>query len=244
MNAVATTGARPPTVVAPDARPRPGLIATMLERRDSDLLGVFGLASAVTWPREPSVRSARLSPVRADGLRAGQIWEREKAAEYLAAMPPAPQLEALLAACDEATAIPRERRAVVSLVGLMVDGFPNGRPHQPEVYVTTLVHEAIAGDYPLPAIAQACRQVAREARFLPTVAEFLAACGGQTAILHAAGRLAAEALEVRRVTEAALAEADDSSTRSRGEGENPCQAAELARQAEGSPQQQPHQVTL
>lgn len=244
MSALATTKPRPPAVQGQGQRPDPAAIASALGRRDANLLGVYGLAKAVSWPREPSVRQAHLNPVRVESLRAGRGWERDRAAEYLAAMPPAPQLEALLAACNEALAVPRERRAVAALIGLMVDGFPNGRPHQPEVYVTTLVHEAMAGGYPLPAIAQACRQIAREARFLPAAAEFLAACGDQAALLRSAGRLAADALEVRRVTEAALAEADDSSTRSPGEDANPCQAGGSTIQPSGAPQQQPHQVTL
>jgi hypothetical protein len=58
-------------------------------------------------------------------------------------------------------------------VGLMLGAFPNARPHDPEVYVTTLIYDALDLGLPDAVVAQTCQHIRRSQKFVPTVSEFL-----------------------------------------------------------------------
>ena len=97
----------------------------------------------------------------------------ERAREELAALPPNADLDALaMRVSDLATAGPDRQRASL-IVGLMIDAFPNARPHSPETYQETLVWELGAGGYPVAAVARACREIVKTKPFLPAIAEVL-----------------------------------------------------------------------
>lgn len=59
------------------------------------------------------------------------------------------------------------------IVALMVDGFPNGRPHEPVVYVESLIQELKVSGFSPAVAAKACNDVLRGMRFLPAVAELV-----------------------------------------------------------------------
>ncbi|ASE39122.1 hypothetical protein [Brevundimonas vesicularis] len=59
------------------------------------------------------------------------------------------------------------------IIGLMVDAFPNARPHSPEAYVETLIHELSHQGATTAAIAKGCNAITLTAKFLPAASEVL-----------------------------------------------------------------------
>ena len=103
--------------------------------------------------------------------------QRESAITYLSEhtgrQPDLRQAEALLdrveAACEQGFAEAQVR----VIIGLMVDAFPNARPHSPEAYVETLVHELSHQGVATAAIAKGCNAVTLTSKFLPAASEVL-----------------------------------------------------------------------
>ncbi|MFZ5751275.1 MAG: hypothetical protein ACOY5U_09430 [Pseudomonadota bacterium] len=98
------------------------------------------------------------------------------ATEALAKLPPKARLDEIIEALDALRAAKPDRPQALALISTMVDGFPNARPHNPEVYVETLLHEVMSAGYPSAVVARATRLIAREQKFLPTAAELLEVC--------------------------------------------------------------------
>lgn len=85
-----------------------------------------------------------------------------------------------LAAATEGYAMPPARLAV----GLMINSFPNARPHSPESYQEALVDQLEAtGLGPAP-IAKACNDLVRKSTFVPTAAEVVAAANDAQSALR------------------------------------------------------------
>jgi hypothetical protein len=94
-----------------------------------------------------------------------------------AALPSAQALEKAHAVVEGVLQTPVDPRRTRVMIGLMVDGFPNARPHNPEAYLETLVHEVVETGTRPHVVAVACRTVTRTAKWLPTPSEFLEVCG-------------------------------------------------------------------
>lgn len=57
------------------------------------------------------------------------------------------------------------------LIGVLIDSYPNARPHEPATYLEALVAELAAGEYPAMAVAKGCNMLVRSSTFVPSVAE-------------------------------------------------------------------------
>jgi hypothetical protein len=103
---------------------------------------------------------------------------------YPLTVPAAQDIEAArneLVRAAEARPTPAEVR---SLIGRLVLSYPQqAQPQEPAVYIGAL--EAEASAYPPDVLAAACRDVLRSCRFLPTVAELVAACEARVATRQA-----------------------------------------------------------
>ena len=91
----------------------------------------------------------------------------------LAKQPSDADVDRLDELAQEAMAQPFDRATARLCVALMIDAFPNARPHSPETYQETLVSEVAAGSYPPATVAKACNDAVRSAVFLPSIAEVI-----------------------------------------------------------------------
>ncbi len=82
-------------------------------------------------------------------------------------------------------------------VGLMLGAFPNARPHDPEIYVTSLIYDALDLRLPDAVVAQTCQLIRRTQKFVPAVSEFLETANGVWARWRHALRIL-EHIEARR----------------------------------------------
>lgn len=71
---------------------------------------------------------------------------------------------------------PRDRTLLRSALSVMIDAFPNARPHSPEAYVESLVHEVLVDGYSVAAVAKAASEIRRSKTFAPAIAEVIEAC--------------------------------------------------------------------
>lgn len=103
--------------------------------------------------------------------------QRESAISYLAEhterQPDLQKAEALLDRVEGAFDQGFNEAQVRVIIGLMVDAFPNARPHSPEAYVETLVHELSHQGVATAAIAKGCNAITLTCKFLPAAAEVL-----------------------------------------------------------------------
>lgn len=103
--------------------------------------------------------------------------QRENAIAYLLErterQPDVRQAEALLDRVNAAFEQGFHEAQVRVIIGLMVDAFPNARPHSPEAYVETLVHELSHQGVTTAAIAKGCNAITLSAKFLPGASEVL-----------------------------------------------------------------------
>lgn len=76
----------------------------------------------------------------------------------------------------EVSAIPAVANQVRSVVSLMVDAFPNARPHAPEVYFEVLVDQVVSGQFSVGEVARAYQAILTKSKFPPSAAEFVEAC--------------------------------------------------------------------
>jgi hypothetical protein len=66
-----------------------------------------------------------------------------------------------------------KRHIIAEQVGLLIGSFPNGVPHNPEIYMRMLVEELAAAHARAPELESACRYIRRNHTFIPAPAEFL-----------------------------------------------------------------------
>lgn len=106
--------------------------------------------------------------------------DREQELRYLAAADRCqPDRLALIAHRDKAAEArsakynPAQTRIIV---GLMVNSFPNARPHSPESYLEAVIDQLEAAGLSPTAAAQGCEAVKVSSHFLPSIAEVVEAC--------------------------------------------------------------------
>ncbi len=108
------------------------------------------------------------------------VGERDRSVErwqaVLDALPPMERLESVYRDYVKALTDPPAPDMARIVVGLMIDAFPNARPHQPETYFETLLHELGNSTYSPQFVAVGCAELVRSNTFLPTVAEVLSSC--------------------------------------------------------------------
>ncbi len=91
------------------------------------------------------------------------------------------------------------------IVGVLIDSFPNARPHDPETYLEALVAELAAGEYPAMAVAKACNMLVRSSKFVPSVAEVVQTVERVVAFLERVTHAYERHLDQRKVYEATIA---------------------------------------
>jgi len=120
------------------------------------------------WPEGKVFSPPELDTEAAGAAKVLSVSEiQERLAEL-----PAPEQLADAAQCIVriATAPPNQNQTRL-LVGLMVDSYPNGRPHAPDVYTEALI--LAAEGVPPTVVALACHEIVRTCKFLPAPAEFI-----------------------------------------------------------------------
>lgn len=123
----------------------------------------------------------------------------------------------------------------VLIIGLMIDAFPNARPHEPQAFIESLVHQMEAIGFSPFVVAKACNEIVRKAKFLPAVSEVLEACweekrtagncaGGMKRIATVAQIWASEVERLESVT--GLPDEDPDPRADRGRAEPPAWASD------------------
>jgi hypothetical protein len=142
----------------------------------------------------------------AEHLAAGEYHRaaRARAGEYLEAVPTSGLLSRVGGIF--ATAVEMHIDAVQSrlLLGLMIDGFPNARPHDPATYLETAVHEVTVRRYSPSAVAAARQDIMASCKFLPTVSEVLSVCEEAQKSLETYRKLLEQAVDTRHQIEDAI----------------------------------------
>lgn len=82
------------------------------------------------------------------------------------------------------------------LLSVMIDSFPNARPHSPEVYFEVLADQILEEGFPPVAVAAGCNQIVRSQTFLPPTAEVI------TIIAKENSKLQGHLYRVRKVEDA------------------------------------------
>ena len=185
---------------------RAGFVSKTLARVEANLLSTVKLARQVQserWWMASAELIREAGQVTAERL-ADRPSYREWIEARLAALPEVGRLEELDAQIAPGL-VPCDTDQARVLVALMVDAFPNARPHAPESYLETMVYEAGSAQFGAAAVAAATREIVTTATFLPTVAELLkVAADKQFTLTFAVGKVR-EARDLRLRLEPALA---------------------------------------
>jgi hypothetical protein len=150
------------------------LQATLLKPLDD--ADAFNLANQGWWSWTRGEMSCRWIP-KSQGRLAVR---RQEIATCLTNLPPRERLEAMrqeMAAVARGPFNPDTTRAII---GLLVDSYPNARPHSPETYFEVLAHEIGVSGYSPHVVATGCAELVRSSVFLPSVAEVLSRCGRES----------------------------------------------------------------
>lgn len=105
---------------------------------------------------------------RSDSLRHAECW--------LDAAPSLDELRSRWEALTQALATPASRDLARVTLGLLLSAYPNTGREPKEEYFATLLHDIIDEGIGPHVLAEACRNLRRSTRFLPTVGEVLQAC--------------------------------------------------------------------
>lgn len=119
------------------------------------------------------------SPPNRKDLLKDDVWAEQRRGWIkgdLAIIPSLDTLRPLLDFAEQAFNQPADRAQNRLLIGLMVDAYPNARPHSPETYFEALAHEIGESGYAPVVVACALRGIVREKTFAPSIAEVLGAC--------------------------------------------------------------------
>lgn len=100
--------------------------------------------------------------------------------EKLGTLPPAENdVIALLCRLRDQSQAPFDAKTARMIVGFLTGSYPNARPHDPITYTEAII-DAVRGDNVSPgALAQACDEIKRNEKFLPTVSEIMGAISMQ-----------------------------------------------------------------
>lgn len=175
------------------ARPRSAPVAPKAQQVRESLQNVRArlLKPFIEWDRirgsfnEPGMPAAWQAARYADFLSFG--WPRTDHPEteehrellvasvdrILAGFPSLDDLQAVAALMRTALDTKPNDGVTRMCVGLMVDGFPNARPHSPEAYLETIIDLVQGESFPPAAVGKACHDIIRTATFAPAPAEVL-----------------------------------------------------------------------
>lgn len=201
--AVAPTAARKPTTKAEQ-------VAGGLRQIHENLIAPrLRVADAIKGNWASLAREIATSKlVRRDWfLLAGTVGDarRAQARSDLATLPSREVLQPLHEFAAMTFEAPPNRAQTRLLVGLMLDSYPNARPHAPETYFEALAHELDASGYAPVAIACALREIVRKKAFVPAIAEVLEACEAEASKLRFHANALANGLKARMWLEEASA---------------------------------------
>ena len=171
--------------------------APAFDHRDGWSLGFT--ASEFEFERERGREPNRWDRTWADRL----LEYGRKAREWVDCAPPLAQLEARRALLKAAHEGVPDRNASRALIGLLLDSFPAGRPPDFNRYADAILHDVVDLGFSPQILARACQTVRRTSRFLPAVAEVIAACDEAKGELHLKLRVAT--LHVRKAEGATAA---------------------------------------
>lgn len=195
MNQLTTTTSAPPVPTKPLSRA--AVVAKALRDIRAELLKPWNdhlrmMAAHPKWsetvfrssvPRDRDHRDPIVlrRPPLCEPVRRSHLDDMRGA---LSRVPPIDDISNITSALNGGTLAEPDSKKTRVLVGLMVDAFPNARPHDPVTYTETLVSELLSSGYsgkeqrtlePYPPmlVAMACSETIRTATFLPTIHEVL-----------------------------------------------------------------------
>lgn len=121
----------------------------------------------VLWLQRPAANQPGTEEQRAESI-----------ARLQAVLDEGPPLDAVQTAYSETLDALEtyDTRQVRTLIGIMLDAFPNARPHSPETWMEAVVHELSISGFAVMHVAKACNMLTRSERFAPSVAEVVARC--------------------------------------------------------------------
>ncbi len=121
----------------------------------------------------------------------GTARERWRAlSRALEIAPSTGELETFIAAGGHALDAAPDSNKSRMMIGLLLAAYPNGRPSDFNTYADTLLHDVLSMGFSPHVIAHACQSIRREVKFLPSVAEVVAACTKARGEIASAHRLA------------------------------------------------------
>lgn len=120
----------------------------------------------------------------------------------LADLPPYEEMVAAHQTVAEAVSAPYDAGKTRIIVAMMIDGYPNARPHNPTVFMEGLIGELSAEGFAPAIVAAGCNEATRTMAFLPAISEVTALCRaahfaaeGQVIALARARQTADDALD-------------------------------------------------
>ena len=125
-----------------------------------------------------ALEASRTPPRRQELLRDDECGRsaRERLARDLRMVPTVETLEGISSRLGALLEEAPDRAQVRLLVGLLIDAFPNARPHSPEAFFETLALQIELDGHAPTIVAGASQELLRTKTFLPSIAEVLEAC--------------------------------------------------------------------
>jgi hypothetical protein len=109
------------------------------------------------------------------GLTDGYSLSPDRARRALAIAPDLQAVKSYISEVEIAATAKPEPRASIIMVGMLVDAFPNSRASGS--FIDAATHDAVSMGFTPYEIAAACQAIRRTSKFLPSISEFLDACG-------------------------------------------------------------------
>lgn len=181
MNAIAAPSQQAPTTSSAPRATKAQTVAKSLQHIRENLLAPFNEWDILRHS-VPSVdsRGERVIAlvfsaeiVRQPNSEADRRAQIDRAEWLLVRQPDPADVGQALRKVEAAAAASFDLRQTRFILGLMIDAFPNARPHNPDGYLETVVDIVRSAD-PSPAIvAKACDEIKRTFKFPPSAAEVL-----------------------------------------------------------------------
>lgn len=109
-------------------------------------------------------------------LRPGSLAALQQAERFLAESPSYDEAAATREMLALAFNTPPDRDTARVTLGLLLSAYPNAGKEPREEYFATLLHDVVDEGVGPHVLAEACRKLRRETKFLPTIGEVIAAC--------------------------------------------------------------------
>lgn len=97
------------------------------------------------------------------------------------------------------------REDIRPIVAVMLNAFPNARPHSPEGYYEALVSDIVGEGYSAVVAADGCQKIRRNSTFCPVIAEVLQCCASSRLSLAQAVKTARRGLDLLNEARAVVA---------------------------------------